>query len=120
MSATTQRERMSEMNATAWVLDEKQFSRRKFLRGGAVGKGDGPESGVANRRVVHMQHHRFTNHDDGEDPDHYTMRGPGWYSRRSSMYYAQGASGRRCRRSGLGAQAPFTSDSLSGNARVSS
>src|ERR1700674_2905227 len=45
---------------------------------------------------------------------------PGWYSRRSSMYYAQGANGRRCRRSGLGAQAPFTSDSLSGNARVSS
>jgi fatty acid desaturase len=29
-------------------------------------------------RFIHMQHHRFTNHADGEDPDHYTMRGPGW------------------------------------------
>ncbi|MGE4427969.1 MAG: fatty acid desaturase [Solirubrobacteraceae bacterium] len=29
-------------------------------------------------RFVHMQHHRFTNHDDGDDPDHYTMGGPGW------------------------------------------
>jgi fatty acid desaturase len=29
-------------------------------------------------RFVHMQHHRFTNHDDGTDPDHYTMRGPRW------------------------------------------
>jgi len=29
-------------------------------------------------RFVHMQHHRFTNHDDGSDPDHYTMRGPAW------------------------------------------
>ncbi len=29
-------------------------------------------------RFVHMQHHRFTNHDDGDDPDHYTLRGPGW------------------------------------------
>jgi ring-1,2-phenylacetyl-CoA epoxidase subunit PaaE len=29
-------------------------------------------------RFIHMQHHRFTNHDDGSDPDHYTMRGPGW------------------------------------------
>lgn len=29
-------------------------------------------------RFIHMQHHRFTNHDDGADPDHYTMRGPGW------------------------------------------
>ena len=26
-----------------------------------------------------MQHHRFTNHhDDGRDPDGYTMRGPSW------------------------------------------
>ena len=24
-----------------------------------------------------MQHHRFTNHDDGNDPDGYTMGGPG-------------------------------------------
>jgi len=29
-------------------------------------------------RFVHMQHHRFTNHDDGRDPDHYTMAGPPW------------------------------------------
>jgi len=29
-------------------------------------------------RYIHMQHHRFTNHDDGDDPDHYTMRGPKW------------------------------------------
>lgn len=29
-------------------------------------------------RFIHMQHHRFTNHDDGADPDHYTMEGPAW------------------------------------------
>lgn len=29
-------------------------------------------------RFIHMQHHRFTNHDDGDDPDHYTVRGPAW------------------------------------------
>jgi fatty acid desaturase len=30
-------------------------------------------------RFIHMQHHRFTNHhDDGRDPDGYTMRGPRW------------------------------------------
>lgn len=29
-------------------------------------------------RYIHMQHHRFTNHDDGSDPDGYTMRGPAW------------------------------------------
>jgi fatty acid desaturase len=29
-------------------------------------------------RFIHMQHHRFTNHDDGRDPDHYTHRGPRW------------------------------------------
>lgn len=29
-------------------------------------------------RFIHMQHHRFTNHDDGSDPDAYTMNGPGW------------------------------------------
>lgn len=29
-------------------------------------------------RFIHMQHHRFTNHNDGADPDHYTMRGPAW------------------------------------------
>jgi ring-1,2-phenylacetyl-CoA epoxidase subunit PaaE len=29
-------------------------------------------------RFIHMQHHRFTNHDDGADPDHYTMDGPSW------------------------------------------
>jgi ring-1,2-phenylacetyl-CoA epoxidase subunit PaaE len=25
-----------------------------------------------------MQHHRFTNHEDGRDPDHYASCGPGW------------------------------------------
>jgi ring-1,2-phenylacetyl-CoA epoxidase subunit PaaE len=29
-------------------------------------------------RFIHMQHHRFTNHDDGSDPDGYTMAGPRW------------------------------------------
>lgn len=29
-------------------------------------------------RFIHMQHHRFTNHDDGSDPDQYTMGGPSW------------------------------------------
>ena len=29
-------------------------------------------------RFIHMQHHRFTNHDDGSDPDAYTMAGPAW------------------------------------------
>lgn len=29
-------------------------------------------------RFIHGQHHRFTNHDDGSDPDHYTMGGPRW------------------------------------------
>ncbi len=29
-------------------------------------------------RFIHMQHHRFTNHTDGADPDHWTMAGPAW------------------------------------------
>jgi fatty acid desaturase len=29
-------------------------------------------------RYIHMQHHRFTNEDGGNDPDRYTMGGPGW------------------------------------------
>lgn len=29
-------------------------------------------------RFIHMQHHRFTNHEDGSDPDAYTMAGPRW------------------------------------------
>jgi ring-1,2-phenylacetyl-CoA epoxidase subunit PaaE len=29
-------------------------------------------------RFVHMQHHRFTNDDEGRDPDAYTNGGPGW------------------------------------------
>jgi fatty acid desaturase len=29
-------------------------------------------------RFIHNQHHRFTNHTDGSDPDHYTMAGPPW------------------------------------------
>jgi ring-1,2-phenylacetyl-CoA epoxidase subunit PaaE len=37
-----------------------------------------PAFGFGAFRFIHMQHHRFTNHDDGRDPDHYTMEGPGW------------------------------------------
>ena len=29
-------------------------------------------------RFIHMQHHRFTNHEQGVDPDAYTMSGPKW------------------------------------------
>jgi ring-1,2-phenylacetyl-CoA epoxidase subunit PaaE len=29
-------------------------------------------------RFIHMQHHRFTNHDESKDPDAYTMDGPRW------------------------------------------
>jgi len=29
-------------------------------------------------RYTHSQHHRFTNHDDGRDPDVWTMHGPWW------------------------------------------
>ncbi len=29
-------------------------------------------------RFVHMQHHRFTNHDDSQDPDAYSSNGPAW------------------------------------------
>lgn len=29
-------------------------------------------------RFIHMQHHRFTNHEDGSDPDHWTQGGPAW------------------------------------------
>lgn len=37
-----------------------------------------PVFGFGAFRFIHMQHHRFTNHDDGRDPDHYTMEGPSW------------------------------------------
>ena len=37
-----------------------------------------PEAAFPTWRFIHMQHHRFTNHDDGRDPDHYTMEGPVW------------------------------------------
>jgi ring-1,2-phenylacetyl-CoA epoxidase subunit PaaE len=37
-----------------------------------------PHASFGAWRFIHMQHHRFTNHDDGRDPDHYTMAGPGW------------------------------------------
>ena len=37
-----------------------------------------PHAGFRTWRFIHMQHHRFTNHDDGRDPDHYTMEGPAW------------------------------------------
>ena len=29
-------------------------------------------------RFIHMQHHRFTNDHDGQDPDAYTSNGPAW------------------------------------------
>lgn len=37
-----------------------------------------PHSSFKVFRFIHMQHHRFTNHADGSDPDHYTMAGPAW------------------------------------------
>jgi ring-1,2-phenylacetyl-CoA epoxidase subunit PaaE len=37
-----------------------------------------PHAGFSTWRFIHMQHHRFTNHHDGRDPDHYTMAGPRW------------------------------------------
>ncbi len=37
-----------------------------------------PEAAFQTWRFIHMQHHRFTNQDDGRDPDHYTMQGPAW------------------------------------------
>ena len=39
-----------------------------------------PQAGFRTWRFIHMQHHRFTNHDDGRDPDHYTHRGPHWHA----------------------------------------
>jgi len=37
-----------------------------------------PHAAFKTWRFIHMQHHRFTNHHDGSDPDHFTMRGPKW------------------------------------------
>lgn len=37
-----------------------------------------PQASFAVWRFIHMQHHRFTNHHDGSDPDAYTMGGPAW------------------------------------------
>lgn len=37
-----------------------------------------PQMSFSVWRFIHMQHHRFTNHDDGADPDHFTMVGPSW------------------------------------------
>jgi ring-1,2-phenylacetyl-CoA epoxidase subunit PaaE len=37
-----------------------------------------PGIGFRAFRYIHMQHHRFTNHEDGRDPDHYASCGPGW------------------------------------------
>lgn len=37
-----------------------------------------PHASFTTWRFIHMQHHRFTNEDDGRDPDHYTHRGPAW------------------------------------------
>ncbi len=37
-----------------------------------------PFSAYSTFRFIHMQHHRFTNHDPDEDPDAYTSNGPAW------------------------------------------
>jgi fatty acid desaturase len=37
-----------------------------------------PHAGFRTWRFIHMQHHRFTNRDDGRDPDYYAHRGPRW------------------------------------------
>lgn len=37
-----------------------------------------PHAGFKTWRFIHMQHHRFTNEDDGSDPDHFTHRGAAW------------------------------------------
>ena len=37
-----------------------------------------PHAGFHTWRYIHMQHHLFTNHEDGRDPDAYTQRGPTW------------------------------------------
>lgn len=37
-----------------------------------------PHASFPTWRFIHMQHHRFTNHDDDADPDGYTMAGPAW------------------------------------------
>jgi ring-1,2-phenylacetyl-CoA epoxidase subunit PaaE len=37
-----------------------------------------PHAGFRTWRFIHMQHHRFTNEDDGRDPDSYTHSGPAW------------------------------------------
>jgi ring-1,2-phenylacetyl-CoA epoxidase subunit PaaE len=37
-----------------------------------------PHAGFGLWRYVHMQHHRFTNHDDESDPDFFASQGKGW------------------------------------------
>jgi ring-1,2-phenylacetyl-CoA epoxidase subunit PaaE len=37
-----------------------------------------PQASFPVLRFIHMQHHRFTNHEVGVDPDAYTMAGPIW------------------------------------------
>jgi fatty acid desaturase len=37
-----------------------------------------PISSYSVFRWIHMQHHRFTNHDPSQDPDAFTESGPGW------------------------------------------
>lgn len=37
-----------------------------------------PHASFPTWRFIHMQHHRFTNHHDGSDPDAWTMGGPRW------------------------------------------
>lgn len=37
-----------------------------------------PQASFSVLRFIHMQHHRFTNHEVGVDPDAYTLAGPLW------------------------------------------
>ena len=37
-----------------------------------------PQASYRVWRFIHMQHHRFTNDDEGRDPDAYTHSGPAW------------------------------------------
>lgn len=37
-----------------------------------------PHAGFRTWRYIHMQHHRFTNDEDGRDPDAWTHTGPRW------------------------------------------
>lgn len=59
----------------------RSFSKRPALNdwfGRISGPFLSPVASYSVFRYVHMQHHRFTNHDDGADPDHYASSGPAW------------------------------------------